>query len=127
MKAKKAVYLSEEESKQLHLPTFFMVYSLFVLFLLIATFLVLLIAVITIKTKNQATSPESFSDLMLKAVLIIQIAGLGYFLPFYFFPEILCIMKYERHRRLNISFLVADCAAFSMFYPLFRILMQVLA
>lgn len=126
MKIKKAVDPKEEEAKKIHLPSFFMVYSLFVLLFLVVTFLILLFAVISIKNKNQSTSVETFSDLMLKAVMIIQLAGLGYFLPFYFLPEILSIMKYEHRRKVNISLVIVDCIFFSMFYPMFRILMMFL-
>jgi Kef-type K+ transport system membrane component KefB len=114
MKAKKAVDPKEEESRRLHLPNFFLGYSLFVLVGILSIFMVLLLVVITSEVRRE--------DLMLQAVMVIQLAGIGYFLPFYFLPEIISLLKYDRRRKVNLVFLIIDCASFSLFYPIFRVI-----
>ncbi len=83
--------------------------------LLFSMFLVFFLVVIT--------SKKEYSSFMLQAVLMIQLFGIAYFLPFYFVPEILSLFKHKKSRRRNTILLVCCSLMFVLFYPLFRLLL----
>ncbi len=114
MKTKKAVDQAEVEARKIHLPPFYLGYSLFVLCGILCMLIVLFFVVFTSKNRS--------GDLMLHAVLIVELAGIGYFLPFYFLPEVLGITKYERLRKTNLVFLIINTILFSCFYPILSLL-----
>ncbi len=114
MKEKKAVDQAEAEARKMHLPPFYLGYSLFVLCGILSMLIILFFAVFT--------SENHSGDLMLHAVLIVELAGIGYFLPFYFLPEVLGITRYEKMRKPNLIFLIINTVLFSCFYPILSLL-----
>lgn len=106
---------NEKESRKIHFPKFFALYSILVMVLLFSMFLVFFLVVIT--------SKKEYSSFMLQAVLMTQLFGIAYFIPFYFVPEILSLFKYEKNRRRNIILLCCCSLMFILFYPLFRFLL----
>ena len=105
----------KKDSREIHFPKFFALYSVLVMVLLFSMFLVFFLVVIT--------SKKEYSSFMLQAVLMIQLFGIAYFLPFYFVPEILSLFKHKKSRRRNIILLVCCSLMFVLFYPLFRLLL----
>lgn len=112
--------LSEEEriDREKHAPVFFLIYNIVVMISIIFLFVILFIVNNKAKKNND--------DIMLSAVLIIQLAGLGYILPFYFLPEIICITKYKKNRKANITLLSITTAFFALFYIIFKLILLII-
>ncbi len=114
MKTKKAVDQAEVDARKIHLPPFYLGYSLFVLCGILSMLLIIFFVVFSSENHSE--------DLMLHAVLIVEIAGIGYFLPFYFLPEVIGLVRYEKMRKANLVFLIINTVFFSCFYPILSLL-----
>lgn len=108
----------EQEKEENNIPLFFLFYNGLVLVLLISFFLIMLLVVIL--------PSRSDSTIMLQAIMIVQLVGIGYFLPFYFLPEIFGIIKFVRFRKINITLLSFTTVFFSLLYPLFKLFCMIL-
>ena len=116
-KSDKKIDEKEKEAFQEHMPLFCFGYNLFVICALIALFFVLLLVVLLPDDGN--------GTVMLTAVLVVQLIGLIYFLPFYFFPEIYTAIKCKRLTKVNITLLMVSTLIYALFYPMFQLALSV--
>lgn len=110
--------ITENEDLEQKMPPFMFGYSFLVLALLIALFVILLLVVVLPSDGHRSN--------MINAVLIVQVFGLFYLIPFYAFPQIYSIVRYKKFRRRNITLASGVILFYSMMYPLFYLFLSIL-
>lgn len=103
----------EKKENEKHLPVFMLSYNVIEILGLLAFLFVILFVIVL---------PDDSSVDLLSAVLIIQLIGLGYFIPFYLLPEVFFVIKYVKYRKVNIILLCVASIIYSLFYPIFKLI-----
>lgn len=102
----------EKIENQKYIPVFMFIYNIIeIIGLIIFLFVVLFVIVL----------PDESSIDLLSVLLLIQLIGLAYFIPFYLFPEIFFIFKYNKYRNFNITLTVVSSIIYSLIYPIFKL------
>ena len=105
--------VNEDINAKEKIPSFLFFYSFLVFVLLIAFFLVMFLFIVLPEKSSKNT--------MINALLVVQLIGLGYIIPFYLVPEIYGVVKFVKYRKRNITLMGVVSLFYALFYPLFQL------